>query len=209
MIKRTFFLVALFLVSVLLNTAISVQTDSFSITSNAVSGSAQKGYFSGLISVGRLDSIYAAKDKDPANARSFPLQWKNIPQGTKTFALLIDDPDAKPVMETLGIKGDAFIHWLAGDIPSTFTGLQDDASQKNPPFVQGKNSLGKIGYTGPKPPSNIPKDAQKPIIHIYRVTLYALNAPTGLKDGFDLEQFKAAVKGKILAEAKMNVSYSN
>lgn len=195
----------------LLMTISSAQTDSFTVSSPAISGTTERGYYSLLTSSGRIDSIYAAKDNAPNNLRSLPLVWKNAPEGTKSFALLMDDPDAKPVMQTFGMKGDAFIHWLAADIPPSLDSLKDNISMENPPFVQGKNGTGKIGYTGPKPPSNIPKNISKPIIHIYRITLYALSAPTGLKNGFTLEQFNNALtdSSKVLGKAHLYGSYNN
>jgi Raf kinase inhibitor-like YbhB/YbcL family protein len=208
--RIVFYRIVLFALSLLFTSITSqAQTDSFTVSSPAVSGSPETGYFSHLTSTGRVDSTYAAKDKAPANTRSLPVTWKNVPEGTKVLALLLDDPDAKPVMEIMGMKGDAFIHWIASDIPPVPDTLKDNASKEKHSFVQGKNSMGKIGYTGPKPPSDIPKDAQKPIIHIYRLTLYALNAPTGLKNGFTLEDFKNAIKEKTIKETQLRISYSN
>ncbi len=207
----TFHIAIIALSVFLLSKISSAQTDSFTVSSQAISGTTETGYYSHLTSSGRIDSVYAAKDNAPNNLRSLPLVWKNAPQGTKSFALLMDDPDAKPVMQTFGMKGNAFIHWLAADIPASFDSLKDNISVENPPFVQGKNGAGRIGYTGPKPPSDIPKNISKPIIHIYHITLYALSAPTGLKNGFTLEQFNNALKdsSKILGKAHLNGSYSN
>ena len=76
-------------------------------------------------------------------------------------------------------------------------------------FVQGKNGSGTVGYTGPQPPTDIPKGAKKPLIHVYRLKVYALSDYTGLKDGFTLKDLKAAMQGKILGEGKLNFSFSN
>ena len=78
---RTFSFRAIIIALTFLLTPISsqAQTDSFTVSSPAVGASAETGYFSHLTSAGRIDSIYAANDKAPANTRSFPIVWKNVP----------------------------------------------------------------------------------------------------------------------------------
>jgi len=181
----------------------------FTLSSLAIKGASEKGYFSALKSSGRIDPMYAAKDNEPLNPKSFPFTWKDVPKGTKVLALILDDPDAKPVMQSRGMKGDAFLHWAAADIDPASGGLAENASADKHTFVQGANSGGSNGYVGPRPPSDFPKDQKKPIIHIYRLTVYALSAPTGLKDGFKLDELEAAMKGKVLGKAELFFSYSN
>lgn len=181
----------------------------FALESAAVKGKAETGFFTKLASAGRLDSAYAAKENDPLNTRSFPFSWKNLPSGTACLALVFDDPDAKPVMLSYGMKGDAFLHWTAADIDPSLGAFADNASAKNPSFVQGRNAGGTNGYVGPRPPSDFPKGMKKPLVHIYRLTVYALSAKTGLKDGFSLEELQSAMKGKVLAQSQLFVSYSN
>jgi Raf kinase inhibitor-like YbhB/YbcL family protein len=185
------------------------QTSGFSLSSAAVKGNAETGFFTGLVSAGRLDAVYAAKPADPLNQRSFPVSWKGLPDGTAALALVFDDPDAKPVMQAYGMKGDAFLHWTAADIDPSAGGLADNASAGKHSFVQGVNAGGTTGYVGPRPPSDFPKGKKAPLIHIYRLTVYALSARTGLKDGFSLDQLNAALKGKVIARSVMNISYSN
>jgi Raf kinase inhibitor-like YbhB/YbcL family protein len=185
------------------------QGTGFSVSSPAVTGGSETGFDSGLKSAGRIDSMYAAKDKGPANPRSLPFAWKNLPAGTKALALVLDDPDAKPVMASFGMKGDAFIHWIAADIDPALGGLAANASKNGASFEQGKNSGGEIGYTGPQPPSDVPKNAKKPLIHVYRLKLYALSARIDLHNGFTLNDLEAAMKGKILGRAELDFSFSN
>ena len=185
------------------------QTNGFTLESAAVKGKAETGFFTKLVSAGRLDAVYAAKEGDPLNTRSFPFAWKGLPSGTKCLALVFDDPDAKPVMQAYGMKGDAFLHWTAADIDPSFGALADNASAKNPSFSQGKNGGGTNGYVGPRPPADFPKGMKKPLVHIYRLTVYALSAKTGLKEGFSLEELQRAMKGKVLAQSQLFVSYSN
>ena len=181
----------------------------FTLSSTAVTGKSETGFSSGLKSAGRIDAQFAAKPNEDANKTSFPFDWKNLPEGTKALALILDDPDAKPVMAVFGMKGDSFLHWIAADIDPAKGGLKKNASADKPDFPQGKNGGGMTGYMGPRPPSDIPKDAKPPLIHIYRLTVYALSAPTGLKDGFSLEDLTAAIKDKTLGQAQLFMSYNN
>ena len=189
--------------------AASLGAAPFTLASPAVKGISETGFDSGLKSAGRLDRLYAAKDTGPGNPRSFPFTWSSPPPGTKALALVLDDPDARLVLASRGMSGDAFLHWAVADIDPALGGLPDNASASHPSFVQGKNGAGEIGYTGPQPPSNIPANARKPLIHVYRLTVYALSAKTGLQNGFTLDRLMAAMKGKILGQAQLLLSYSN
>ena len=73
-----------------------------------------------------------------------PLIWSNVPKGTQSFALIVEDPDA---------PGGTFRHWAAYNIPATTTGLPAGFRAGAPaPFAQAQNDFGKIGYSGPCPP---------------------------------------------------------
>lgn len=82
-----------------------------------------------------------------------PLQWENAPAGAKSFALIVDDPDA-PV----GV----WIHWLLKDIPASTREIKEDSVQG----VGVDNSFRRTSYGGPCPPSGI---------HRYFFKLYALD----------------------------------
>jgi hypothetical protein len=180
----------------------------FSLSTTAVSGPAETGFDSGLVSVGRLDALYGAKAGGPANPRSFPFTWKNVPAGTKALAVVLDDPDARPVLAAFGRTGDFFLHWIAADIDPAKGGLPDNAAA-TVSITQGKNGTGNAVYTAPQPPADIPKDTDKVRIHIYRLKVYALSSPTGLPSGFSLDDLMAAIKDTTLGMAQLNVSYSN
>jgi len=201
--------IALFGLSLFASFSLSAQSMIFTLSSPAVSGAPETGFDSGLVSSGRFDSAYAAKDGAPRNPTSFPFSWTNLPQGTKALALVLDDPDARLVLASFGVKANAFVHWVAADIDPSAGGLPANASANNPAFVQGKNGAGQAAYTGPQPPSNVPKDAKKPLIHIYRLTVYALSSPTGLANGFSLDDLKTAMQGRILGQAQLLMSYNN
>ena len=182
---------------------------SFSVTSPAVSRPSETGFDSGLVSVGRLDAQYAAKAGGPSNPRSFPFAWSSVPSGTKALALILDDPDARLVLASLGIKAPSFLHWTATDIDPRLGGLPASASVDMRSLVQGKNGAGQVGYRGPQPPADFPPNTGKRLIHIYRLALYALSSPTGLPKGYSLDQLRQAIKDKVLGEAHLNISYSN
>lgn len=179
----------------------------FSLSTTAVKGRPETGFSSGLVSVGRLDRIYGAPDGEN-NPRSFPFTWTGLPEGTKALALVLDDPDAKPVMAYYGEEAEFFLHWIAADIDPKLGGLADNAAAKAT-FPQGVNDTGEVGYQSPAPPADIPKDTKKARIHVYRLTVYALKAPTGLKAGFTLEELEEAIADTTLGVAQLNVSYSN
>ena len=122
-----------------------------------------------------------------------PLNWDAPPQGTQSFALIVDDPDA---------PGGVFTHWVIFNIPA--------GSRESPEAVpaqeqlpngarQGKNDFGKIGYGGPCPPPGDP--------HRYRFTLYALDQPLGLKAGASKKQVLNAMEGHILAQGQLTGKY--
>lgn len=81
------------------------------------------------------------------------LVWEDVPDGTKSFALIVDDPDAP--MGT-------WVHWLVCDIPADIREIPED----NVPGRQIKNDFGKRDYGGPCPPSGT---------HRYFFKLYALD----------------------------------
>ena len=189
--------------------ATAASAGNFTVSSPAVSGDHETGFDSGLVSAGRLEAMYAEKPGGPGNSRSFPITWSNVPPGTKALALVLDDPDARPLLASRGIKAPSFLHWDAADIDPSTGGLPDNASADAHSFVQGKNGGGKIGYRAPQPPADFPPNTGKRLIHIYRLTLYALSSPTGLSDGFSLDELHAAIKDKVLGVARLNISYSN
>jgi len=121
-----------------------------------------------------------------------PLEWTAGPAGTKSFALICDDPDAP--MGT-------WVHWVVYDIPPTTTMLAEGITRERELTgggTQGINDFRKIGYGGPCPPGGT---------HRYFFRLYALDTLLGLKPGITKDQLLKAMKGHILAEAKLMGTY--
>jgi hypothetical protein len=106
-----------------------------------------------------------------------PLRWIGAPRGTRSFALLVDDPDA---------PSGTFTHRVAWGIPGTARALPGRAPK------EGTTSAGRAGWVGPCPPSGT---------HRYVFRLYALRSPLTLAAGADKPAFLAALKGKVLATA--------
>jgi Raf kinase inhibitor-like YbhB/YbcL family protein len=125
---------------------------------------------------------------------SIPLSWTDPPEGTKSFALIVEDPDA---------PSGTFVHWVLYDLSGDVSVL----AEKIPPnrvldngAKQGVNDFHKIGYRGPCPPQGH--------THRYVFTLYALDRMTGLLPGATKEQLLRAIQEHILAEAQLIGTYA-
>ena len=132
---------------------------------------------------------YTGDGKDVAP----PLRWSDPPQGTKSFALVCDDPDAP-----LG----TFTHWLLYDLPPDRRELDEGVPASETlegGAKQGKNDQGKVGYGGPAPPAGKP--------HRYYFHLYALDAKVDLPAGSGRKQLADAMKGHVLAEGRLMGRY--
>ena len=121
-----------------------------------------------------------------------PLAWKDVPTGTKSLALISDDPDAP--MGT-------WVHWVAYNIPPNITNLGENVRpEKEFPngMRQGSNDWPRIGYGGPCPPSGT---------HRYYFKLYALDTTLKLEQGATKAQVLQAMKDHVLAEAQLVGKY--
>lgn len=119
---------------------------------------------------------------------SIPLKWGSVPEGAKSFALII--VDQHPVARK-------WVHWMVINIPASASSLPEGASTKSMPpgAVELKNSFGTIGYGGPQPPRGTGP-------HAYVVTIYALRADkVDLRTDAALSDFENAIKGKVIAQA--------
>jgi Raf kinase inhibitor-like YbhB/YbcL family protein len=123
------------------------------------------------------------KDSSP------PLTWSGAPEGTRSWALICDDPDAPRKMP--------WVHWVLFNVPADRTSLPEGVSTQkelSDGTRQGTNDFGKIGYGGPSPPKGKP--------HRYFFKLNALDTMLNLPAGATKEQLLAAMKGHVLAEAQ-------
>lgn len=120
------------------------------------------------------------------------VHWSNAPQGTKTFALIVDDPDAPA-----GI----WVHWVIYNIPAGTHELPVGMGKGTTTSAgtQGLNDFRKIGYGGPCPPSGKP--------HRYFFKLYALDTDLPVKPRGTKKDVEAAMQGHILANAVLIGTY--
>ena len=137
----------------------------------------------------RIAKEYTCEGSD----MSVPLNWEDPPAGTKSFALIADDPDAP--------RG-TWVHWVLYDIPADVrelsAGFAPEESLQNG-AKQGKNDFGKTGYGGPCPPGGR--------AHHYHFRLYALDQMTGLKSRATKQQLLGAMMGHVLAETQLIGTY--
>ena len=124
-----------------------------------------------------------------------PLTWADTPANTKSFALIMDDPDAP--MGT-------WVHWVLWNLPGTRDALPENVPKtgalKEPGGAhQGNNTWPKIGYYGPCPPPGKP--------HRYYFKLYALDGPLSLKAGATKADVERAMQGHVLAQAQLMGTY--
>jgi len=121
-----------------------------------------------------------------------PLQWEAVPEGTKTIALICDDPDAP--MGT-------WVHWVLFNLPAETKEL----AQNIPPEEtlpngtrQGVSDFGRVGYGGPCPPSGT---------HRYFFKIYALDTEIDLQADANKGRLLKAMEGHILAQGELIGKY--
>lgn len=120
---------------------------------------------------------------------SVPLQWKNAPIETETFALIMKDPDA---------PSGTWYHWVLYNIPPQVTELHENESKLIRSEEIGQNSWGHNRYEGPCPPSGK---------HHYIFTLYALNASITLPGQATAADLEHAIKGHVIESATLTGTY--
>jgi Raf kinase inhibitor-like YbhB/YbcL family protein len=121
--------------------------------------------------------------------RSPPLRWSEPPSGTKSLALICEDPDAP--------RG-TWVHWVLFNLPAQERGLEEGVPREDVlgnGAKQGKNDFGKIGYGGPAPPKGKP--------HRYFFKLYALDTPLDLPAGATKAQLLEVMRGHVLADGQL------
>ena len=119
---------------------------------------------------------YKFENKEPK------LDFKNVPKGTISIGLIMDDPDA------MAAVGKIWVHWLQYfDYPSQNL------------IIEGKTDFGEIGYGGPAPPNGR---------HTYIFKGYALDVKLDLKEGYSKQDLEDAMKGHIIAKTKLTGTFT-
>jgi Raf kinase inhibitor-like YbhB/YbcL family protein len=118
-----------------------------------------------------------------------PLAWSGIPEGVKSLALIVEDPDA---------PGGTFVHWVAYNIPPSSLGLPGGLP-KTPHLAeggeQGINGFGKAGYNGPCPPPGSP--------HHYHFRLFALDQEVNPGGQVRAGALEDTMRGHVKASAEL------
>ena len=110
------------------------------------------------------------------------VEFSSVPSDAKTLAIIMDDPDAMKAV------GKVWVHWL------TYHDVADSNSK-----IEGKTDFDEIGYGGPAPPDGR---------HTYIFKGYALATTLDLKEGYSKQELEHAMKGHILAEAKLTGTFT-
>jgi Raf kinase inhibitor-like YbhB/YbcL family protein len=167
--------------------------------------------------------------------RSPHLRWSGEPDGTRSFAIAVVDPDAPGDASKMGAEGVVigpdeprvdFAHWLMADIPPDVHQVDEGAdadgfvARGRPPGTTAGGIAGQNGYTGLfegdeklggtycgwDGPFPPWNDEQ---VHRYLFTVHALDVPSlGLEPGFTLEEFRTAIEGHVLADGTLAATYT-
>lgn len=138
---------------------------------------------------GNIPAPYTCDGKD----LSPPLRWTDPPAGTKSFALIVDDPDA---------PAGTWVHWVLYTIPETKRELPEGVPRDETVAgvgTQGTNDFRKIGYGGPCPPSGA--------AHRYFFRLYALDTSPALAPRKTKAEALKAIEGHVLGQAEVMGRY--
>jgi Raf kinase inhibitor-like YbhB/YbcL family protein len=125
-----------------------------------------------------------------------PLKWEGAPAGTKSFALIVDDPDA---------PGGPWVHWLLYGLAADTKELPENVAKTDTVAGlggarQGMNDFGRVGYGGPCPPRGHG-------VHHYHFRLYALDTELNLPPRLKRRELEQAMRGHILAQAELVGTY--
>jgi len=141
---------------------------------------------------GEIPRNYTCQGKDISPA----LTWKGLPEGTKSLALVVDDPDAPDPAAPKRV----YVHWVLYNIPASASGLQEAVSASTLPrgTMQGKNDWDRPGYGGPCPPIGR---------HRYFHKLYALDTVLPDLKQPTKKELEKAMDGHVLGKAELVGTY--
>ena len=122
---------------------------------------------------------------------SIPLKISEIPEETKSLALIMDDPDA------MAAVGKVWVHWVLWNISSNTNEIPENSIPEN--SIEGTTDFNEIGYGGPAPPDKE---------HTYIFKLYALDIILNLKQGSTKTDVEESMKKHILNETRLEGKFS-
>ena len=137
----------------------------------------------------RIDERYTCEGDDV----SPPLKWSGYPADSKSFVVIMEDPDA---------PGGGFTHWVVYNIPASVSELPEALpaiDKLDNGIYQGINDFGKIGYGGPCPPPGT--------THRYFFRVYALDTVLELPPGATKDEVMKGLKDHIIGEGSLMVKY--
>ncbi len=139
-----------------------------------------------------IPSVHTCEGQDT----SPPLTWSGAPAGTRSLALIVDDPDAPDP----AAPQRTWVHWVLYDIPPSAAGLAGAIASKDLPAGtrEGTNDWKRRGYGGPCPPIGR---------HRYFFKLYALDTTLGALDPGSKADLERAMKGHVLGRAELVGTY--
>ena len=118
------------------------------------------------------------------------LSWSGAPASTKTFVLLVEDPDAP--------RAQPFVHWLVFNIPATTTSVNEGQAISG--GTPGNNDNGQAAYYGPKPPSGT---------HHYHFKVFAIDEALNLNGAPGKDEVMKAISGHTLAQGEVVGIYAH
>lgn len=129
-----------------------------------------------------------------------PLAWSGAPDGTKSYVIIVDDPDVPAELKP-------FTHWVAYNIPADVRSLREGVApvamtEQPKNMEQGTNTRGSIGYFGPKPPAGDPP-------HNYHFQVFALDKALDLPPAPSREDVLTAMKGSVVAQGQLVGTFQN
>jgi hypothetical protein len=117
-----------------------------------------------------------------------PLKWTGVPEGARSLALIVDDPDA---------PSGTYTHWVVYGIDPGTSSI--GADEVPPGALQAQNSAGRPTYTGPCPPSGT---------HHYRFTVYVLRSPLTIPAGAEKDRVVDAITAKATAKGTLTGTFA-
>ncbi len=141
-----------------------------------------------------LSSSFAERSRIPSRHTcdgldiSPEIHWTDVPEGTASFALIVDDPDA---------PGSTFVHWVVFNIGGNRRFIEEGRLPAE--CIQGTNDFGNSSYSGPCPPRGAP--------HSYHFKLYALTSNLSLRRGCSKHDVEKAMKTHVVGSAELIGQY--
>ncbi|MGP1717208.1 MAG: YbhB/YbcL family Raf kinase inhibitor-like protein [Methylophilus sp.] len=141
----------------------------------------------------KIPDMHSSYDQDA----SFELQWSKGPAATQSYAIIMEDPDAKPITPV--------VHWVAWNIGKNITSLREglqkqdrleDKADGMAGLMQGQATTGKIGYVGPRTPAG---DSW----HHYHVQVFALDTVLQIPPGANRDTVLKAMAGHVVAKGEL------